>query len=135
MNDRERGLWLVRKEVKEWAKAGWIVQPPLYRPQWIGTRMVPVHTDFFGRYDFMAAWPKHHLMVLVQVSAETEGGHAGPGPMGFCSDAYSDGVDVTEGLMAHPENFLHCVLEVYVYYRKLKPRNAWTADRRWWRKE
>ena len=136
MNARAKGLAFVRREMKVWEKLDPppVLQGPLYRTQYVGKgRVVPVHVDFFGRYDFMAAWPEYHLMILVQASTETEGSHADPGPMGFCN-AIPIGA-LVEDLMTHPEHFLHMVVEVYVYYRKLGPRGRWTPDRRWWRRE
>lgn len=135
MNNRQIGAMLMRKEVDAWkALPGAVVQPPILAYRWVGGRGIPLHIDFFGRYDIMVAFPEWHVLVLIQVSTEAEYSHADPGPMGFCN--VGDGVGrIVEDLMGHPEEFRHGIYEVYAYWRKLGKRGKWMPDRRWWRRD
>ncbi len=129
---RALGKRLVWREVQAWRAAGWILDE---NKRWVftrqGMRSVTV-TDYFGRYDFLAAWPERGILVGVQVSAEGESKHKPP--LGFPLTRLP-GL-LPDDLMTRTWSegaFSPGVYEVYVYYRQLKARrNAWTPDRRWW---
>ena len=134
---RDLGKRLVNREKAIWEENGWVIENNL---RWVftkaGMRQVTI-TDYFGRYDFLAAWPAGGIMALVQVSKTSEGKHKPP--LGFLS-APSKGPSTPDDLMAAPKgnptgfNIAPGVYELYVYYRKLKSVDAreWAADRRWW---
>ena len=134
---RDLGKRLVNREKAIWEENGWVIENNL---RWVftkaGMRQVTI-TDYFGRYDFLAAWPAGGIMALVQVSRTSEGKHKPP--LGFLW-APSKGPSTPDDLMAAPKdnpmgfNIAPGVFEVYVYYRKLKSVDAreWAADRRWW---
>lgn len=119
------GSELVRKEADVWEARGWTIEKA-WR-QYLHTKRGTFATqrDFFRRYDFMAAAPAAGALALVQVSADSEGGHAPP--LGFANEHADGPVEFTIDAPAPG------VYEVYVYYRKLKGDVRWHADRRWWR--
>ena len=134
---RDLGKRLVNREKAIWEENGWVIENNL---RWVftkaGMRQVTI-TDYFGRYDFLAAWPAGGIMALVQVSKTSERKHKPP--LGFAW-APSKGPSTPDDLMTAPKenpmgfNIAQGVYEIYVYYRKLKSVDAreWAADRRWW---
>lgn len=54
MNAREKGIARVREVKKLLQGMGYLIEGPGYKPLWIGTRSVPVHSDFFGVGDLIS---------------------------------------------------------------------------------
>lgn len=153
---RDLGKRLVNREVGIWEENGWLIDD---NKRWVwtkdGMRQVTI-TDYFGRYDFMAAWPEGGIMALVQVSKTSEGKHEEP--LGFNEYDHAPWVSIEPSdLLLEPNPretgkigtfFAKGVYEIYVYYRKLKTvaqdgsrrgiledefdANQWVPDRRWW---
>ena len=98
---RDLGKRLVNREKTIWEENGWVIENNL-RWVWtkVGMRQVTI-TDYFGRYDFLAAWPSGGIMALVQVSKTSEGKHKPP--LGFLS-APSKGPSTPDDLMAAPKD-------------------------------
>jgi len=131
MNNRKLGRMLERREKAAWDAAGWEtdIAWPEYRMA-PGGRPFVGYRDFFHRYDLMAARPDVGMLVLLQVSTESESSHQDPGPLGMNPEDI-DVVMVPDKMLKVPEIYDPGVYEIYVFYRKLKAR-GWVADRRWW---
>jgi hypothetical protein len=130
MNSREKGRMLELREAKVWRGAGYLVEDR-HPAKFVGPGKTAL-CDFFNAYDLIAISRDRRVVVLVQVSTESQGSH--DKPLGVGEIRYDFHPDrlleqwPSLGINAPSEYSVH---ELYVYYRKLKGR-GWVAERRWW---
>ena len=149
-NRRAKGRRLEKKEAEAWRAAGWTVEDghPFRGMMRAKGFAIPRLGDLFERYDLMAAWG--HTLVLIQVSTEGESHTLAPlGLMALSQEElrltpnYIMEVPQTltalfglyeefSGIRESPVPGKSQVLEVYTYYRILKGKRGYQADRRWW---
>ena len=134
MNTRQLGRMLELREAKVWESHGWTVQVAWREARYIGKgKFVASPKDFFELYDLIAIHKTQGNIALIQVTNHPSKRE----PMDiWCPLLVEDLEDqFVDDLIEDASSFSAGIYEIYVYYRKLKSKRGWQADRRWWTKE